>query len=220
MKRILFLILFIIPIVGKPQAGLIVDKSDIFTYTNWISGDFSSYEQSQMDSTFDDVYIHNVKFRSDSRGNWVYTEQGERVDGIPYRQRVYIVSVASDTTLIVDTYKIKTQNFYSSKNESVFFGGPNLYEKLNLLEFDDLEKMVGCSTYIHKRIDDNGDVVYYYGSTNENDCKGTFRGATYTTSEFRVFKTEIISWERGWNDDGMQVWGSETGPYIYTKIQK
>ena len=71
----------------------------------------------------------------------------------------------------------------------------------------------GCSLYIYK---DN--LNAFRGSTNEKDCKGSFKGATYTTTEFVIYPHEVISWERGWDDEGNQKWGPTNGPYIYSKV--
>jgi hypothetical protein len=72
----------------------------------------------------------------------------------------------------------------------------------------------GCSILIYK---DN--LNAFRGSTIQNNCKGSFGGATYTTSEFVVYPHEIISWERGWDNNGNQKWGSKESPYIFLKIQ-
>jgi hypothetical protein len=74
--------------------------------------------------------------------------------------------------------------------------------------------MEGCDTYIHKGIDGN-----YYGGMELDKCKGSYMGANYTTSEFRVYPNMVVSWEQGWKTDGTQVWGSSRGYYYYRKIE-
>lgn len=213
MKRLLVLLLFI-PLTTFSQN--FVDGYDLYTYSSWISGYFNSTMQSVEDGYFDNVYVYTTHFRSDEYGEWFYTEQGELRDKIPYRQRVYILSSSSDTSFINRVYKIKDIRIISDENKNGFFAGHNLIEKLVKLNYSDLEEMCGCSTQIRKQYISTGD-WYYYGSTNEKDCKGTFRGATYTTSQFKVYSNGVVSWERGWNDDGKQIWGSTKGPYYYIK---
>ncbi len=202
MKRLLILLLFL-PITTFSQIRDLVDGYDLYTYGEWISGEFNSTSQSSEDDYFDNVFIKTSKFRSNEYGDWFYTEQGEIVDGIPYRIRVYILSYVDDSTLLNKVYKVKTENFIGNVD-------------LELLEFTDLEELCGCHTYIYKEY--NKDGWYYYGETNERECKGSFRGATYTTSQFRVYEDRIISWERGWNGD-IQIWGSTKGAYQYLKIK-
>jgi hypothetical protein len=203
MKRIL-VILLLLPITTFSQIRDLVDGYDLYTYGEWISGEFTSTLQSTEDSYFDNVFIKTIKFRSDEYGDWFYTEQGEIIDGIPYRIRVYILSYVDDTTLLNKVQKVKTENFSGNVD-------------LELLEFTDLEELCGCYTYIYKEY--NKDGWYYYGQTNGTECKGSFRGATYTTSQFRVYEDRIISWERGWNDKGEHIWGSTKGAYQYLKIK-
>ena len=38
------------------------------------------------------------------------------------------------------------------------------------------------------------------------------------STEFVIYPHEVISWERGWDDDGNQKWGPTNGPYIYSKV--
>ncbi|MFS7940324.1 putative chromophore lyase CpcT/CpeT [Helianthus anomalus] len=41
-------------------------------------------------------------------------------------------------------------------------------------------------------------------------------GASYCTSELAVLKNnEIHTWDRGYDDDGKQVWGVKNGPYEF-----
>jgi len=198
MKSLLILLL-LLPITTFSQIRDLVDGYDLYTYSLWISGEFTSTLQSTEDEYFDNVFIKTVKFRSDEYGDWFYTTQGEIVNGIPYRERIYLLNWLNDTTLINRVYKVKTDI------------------DLDTVSYKDLEELCGCHTYIYKSYTD-GD-WYYYGETNGNDCKGSFRGATYTTSQFRVYEDKIISWERGWSDVGKQVWGSTKGAYQYLKIK-
>jgi CpeT protein len=215
MKKFLIILLFI-PITTFSQN--LVDGYDLYIYSNWITGHFTTTIQSVEDGYFDNVFVRTIHFNSGMNGDWFYTEQGELRDGIPYRQRIYQLNWLNDTTLINRVFKIRNADFISSKNKSHFFGGADLIEMLNELDLDDLEEMCGCSTYIYKRYIESGG-WYYYGSTDETDCKGTFRGATHTTSHFKVYSNGIVSWERGWNYNGEQVWGSTKGPYYYIKEQ-
>jgi hypothetical protein len=43
------------------------------------------------------------------------------------------------------------------------------------------------------------------------------RGASYATSEVVITDEQLLSWDRGWDANGKQVWGAETGGYIFVK---
>jgi hypothetical protein len=62
------------------------------------------------------------------------------------------------------------------------------------------------------------DAAGFAGSTHGSACSSNLRGAAYTTSEVRVTPSRMISWDRGFNDEGMQVWGATGGPYVFDKI--
>jgi hypothetical protein len=78
---------------------------------------------------------------------------------------------------------------------------------------NDLIYMSGCDNTIHKGEDGN-----FYSKNGGSNCGGSYNGATYTTSEFRLYKNMIVSWERGWKADGTQAWGSHRGFYYFRKI--
>jgi len=59
----------------------------------------------------------------------------------------------------------------------------------------------------------------FTGSTNGKDCTSQFRGASYATSEVVIKADALTSWDRGFDADDNQVWGAETGPYIFKRIK-
>ena len=59
----------------------------------------------------------------------------------------------------------------------------------------------------------------FYGATRENDCESSLRGASYATSEVRLFADAMHSWDRGYDADGVQVWGATAGPYEFLRLE-
>eukprot|EP00475_Leptophrys_vorax_P009066 TRINITY_DN15959_c0_g1_i1.p1 TRINITY_DN15959_c0_g1~~TRINITY_DN15959_c0_g1_i1.p1 ORF type:complete len:274 (+),score=5.28 TRINITY_DN15959_c0_g1_i1:181-1002(+) len=56
----------------------------------------------------------------------------------------------------------------------------------------------------------------YEGSTPPGGFPNNWNGATRCTSELTLFRNgEVHSWDRGYTDDGVQVWGPKSGPYEY-----
>ncbi|GFZ17301.1 crumpled leaf [Actinidia rufa] len=71
-------------------------------------------------------------------------------------------------------------------------------------------------TTIHLKRCDRGKRCLYQGSTPPDGFPNSWNGATYCTSELSVMKNnEIQSWDRGYDDDGNQVWGVKGGPYEF-----
>jgi hypothetical protein len=93
--------------------------------------------------------------------------------------------------------------------ETIKFNGDN---ELELLKLGNLQELCGCYIYIYIPYNTGG--WYYYGETNERECNGSFRGATYTTPQFRIHEDRILSC----NGD-IQIWRSTKGVYQYLKIK-
>jgi hypothetical protein len=178
-------------------------------YTKRIIGVFSTEEQSKLDTTFDNVRVYTKLIRKDKNGiYWVYTEQGEFLYYKPYRQRVYQLAIV-DGKILQRIYYIKNQENFSYFNP----------KSIKSITSKDIYLKPGCDLEITT-------VAYpilkgvYGGKTNDTNCIATFRGSSYTTTDFMVYKNKIHSWERGWDKNGKQVWGSSKGHYIYKKISK
>ncbi|KAI5078587.1 hypothetical protein GOP47_0006258 [Adiantum capillus-veneris] len=71
-------------------------------------------------------------------------------------------------------------------------------------------------TTIHLSHCGQGEQCLYKGSTPPGGFPNSWNGATSCTSDLVVFKDgEIHCWDRGFNDEGAQVWGLEKGPYEF-----
>lgn len=201
MKKFLFILLVFLSTNSFGQ----LDKKDLKEYIKRITGTFSTLEQHKTDSTFDDVTVYTKLITKDKNGiYWIYTEQGETKNYKPYRQRVYQLA-------LVDGY-IKQRIYYLNDITKHSFFQPKTIKGITLA---DIKLKQGCDLDIRSR----GDGVYG-GQTNDKNCIATFRGSTYTTTDFWVYDDQIHSWERGWSNVGIQVWGSQKGHYIYKKISK
>lgn len=71
-------------------------------------------------------------------------------------------------------------------------------------------------TTIHLKRCDRGKRCLYEGSTPTGGFPNSWNGASYSTSELSVLRNnEIHVWDRGYDDDGNQVWGPKDGPYEF-----
>lgn len=71
-------------------------------------------------------------------------------------------------------------------------------------------------TTIYLKRCDRGKRCLYEGSTPADGSPNTWNGASYCTSELTVLKnSEIHTWDRGYDDEGNQVWGVKGGPYEF-----
>jgi hypothetical protein len=124
----------------------------------------------------------------------------------PYRQRIYKVTQINDTTFLSEIYSINTPLKYA--------GVWKLKDALVDFNTDSMYTRIGCGVTILKK------GKTYFGSTDGNKCTSELRGATYATTEVTLYPKMLISWDRGYDAKGTQVWGSEHGGYRFEKKGK
>jgi hypothetical protein len=49
-------------------------------------------------------------------------------------------------------------------------------------------------------------------------CATDYQGATYTMSDVTLSSGELVTWDRGYDAAGTQVWGSTKGPYTFRRF--
>ncbi|MCP4581222.1 MAG: hypothetical protein GY839_06360 [candidate division Zixibacteria bacterium] len=206
------LIVFIIAGIVALIACAAQDKApspsaDLQRLANWMTGSFSSQEQAAVDSNFIDIRLQMMPIWTErTDGFWLYVEQAvaDRLEK-PYRQRVYHLTQPTDTTFESAVYTV---------DEPLrFAGGWDKQGFLASMTPDSLTAREGCSIYLKK----DGDSAFT-GSTVDRNCQSELRGASYAVSEVKITETQVYSWDRGYDADAKQVWGAETGGYVFKKI--
>lgn len=175
----------------------------------YMCGSFSSEEQSKTDTNFYDVRIEMIRIWKNIPGQtWIYVEQayGDQTEK-PYRQRVYRLSRTSDTTFESKVYEIASPLRFAGEWKNS--------EPLSGLTPDSLTARQGCAMIIKKQVDNSG----FYGTTPGKECTSARKGASYAISEFSLTENVFTTWERGFDANDKQVWGSEHGGYVFKKIR-
>jgi hypothetical protein len=183
---------------GVPdELGLLAD---------WMTGTFSSAVQAADDPQFFDVTLHMTPIWLDrDDGPWLYVEQAmAEYPDRPYRQRVYQLRR-------VDRDLFESRVFTLPDPPAVI-GAWRAETPLDALAPGDLERREGCSILMRRR----GDA--FVGSTLARLCTSTLQDATYATSEVLITAEGMVSWDRGFDADGNQVWGSTEGGYVFDRI--
>lgn len=187
---------------GPPRGGLT-------TLTHYMVGSYSSAKQAEKDpENFRDIRLEMVRIwpqRND--GVWLYVEQAA-ADALdrPYRQRVYRLTANTDGTLRSDVYTLPEPALR-------FAGAWREPEKLAGVTPDALTLKDGCAitlTWHNCR-------EIFTGSTTGTGCESTLQGAAYATSEVNISPYGMITWDRGYDRAGNQVWGSTAGGYVFVK---
>ncbi len=173
---------------------------------SYMSGAFDSAEQAATDRDYFNIHLHMVPIWSErDDGKWLYVEQAmaERLDK-PYRQRVYRVSAVGG-----DLYK--SEVFELPGNPLDFAGYWQTPAAFSALSPESLVPREGCAITLK----DTG--KGFVGGTHEQDCASSLRGAAYATSEVSLGPQTLISWDRGFDANGVQVWGATKGGYVFRK---
>jgi CpeT protein len=197
------------PASGMAQAMMAdnlssVSDSKLELLSNYLSGSFSSTAQATADSNFFDVHLNVVRIwptRPD--GIWLYVEQAAANSlNNPYRQRIYHLYQAGDNYVSA---------IYTIANQEAVIGGYKQAQHFESLTLNDVELKAGCEVYL--KYNNN----HFEGETGNKTCPSDLRGAAYTTSKVWLSANEMRSWDQGFNNEGLQVWGSTAGPYIFKR---
>lgn len=206
MRSIIILLIWVFP--GDVFAQKKLDKQDLEVLKTYMSGAFSSEQQAKNDSDFYEIHLHMQPIWEDRKdGFWLYVEQAivSAMDK-PYRQRIYHVNIMDDTTIVSEVFEMKSPLRFAGAYKNVSL--------LKTLNTDSLEARAGCAIHLHARA--NGSFV---GSTKNQDCLSSLRGASYATSEVVIDMEKLVSWDRGWDNAGKQMWGAVKSGYQFVKKQ-
>ncbi|SRR6056297_1857028 len=175
--------------------------------TNLLTGSFSSAAQAKQDTQYASINLHIVQVWKERSGQWFYVEQARAENPQnPYRQRMYrLVQLSSERFKILN---------YTFRNPQVFVGKWQTPEF-----FDDYPEEIvrikeGCGVFLNRE-----SFKHYEGETFGEDCYSNFQGASYATSQVEIWSDMIKSWDRGWNQEGKQVWGPNEGPYRFERMK-
>lgn len=171
-----------------------------------LTGSFSSETQALQDSSYSAVHLHIVPVWKERTGQWFYVEQALAKQGEkPYRQRMYRVVQLSSERFKILNYEFRNPQVFAGKWSAPQF-------------FDDYPEEIvlikeGCGVFLHRKA-----FKHYEGETYGEDCFSQFQGAQYATSEVEIRSDLIKTWDRGWSEEGKQVWGPKEGAYRFERI--
>lgn len=174
-------------------------------------GSYSSQKQSEQDKDYFDIRLRIVPIWTDrTDGPWLYVEQATAAAlDKPYRQRVYRLSHVSGNTYRSDVYLLPEPalNYAGAWRNQALFGK---------LTPERLDLKGGCGVVMTY----DPATGTFTGGTQGNGCESTLRGAAYATSEVTMTNDLLVSWDRGYDAAGKQMWGAEKGGYRFDKISR
>jgi hypothetical protein len=179
---------------------------DVELAAAWLTGDFTSTEQAEEDPRHFAIELHvRPIWRARDDAPWLYVEQAAAgsVDR-PYRQRIYRIEATDDGVASI---------ICALPGDPLGFAGMyEMPEASDELSPDDLLLREGCTVFLTR----DGDS--FVGSTRGEGCSSSLRRATYATSAVTMQADRLESWSGGYDEAGEQVWGAETGPYVFLRV--
>ncbi len=192
-------------LLGGAQAETPGDDGELALLAQWMTGASSSEAQAEEDESYYHISLIMAPiWRHRTDGYWFYVEQAVAASlEKPYRQRVYHVRRGEGGAL---------ESAVFAMSEPLRYAGA-WKEKHPLSELGpaDLIPREGCTVVLRKEGD------RFLGGTENKDCSSQLRGASYATAEIVIYADRLMSWDRGFDANGEQVWGAEKGAYIFTK---
>ncbi|MFH1279045.1 MAG: chromophore lyase CpcT/CpeT [Candidatus Eisenbacteria bacterium] len=191
----------------RPEGPLTGEDVDLVLLANWLSGGFGSGEQAARDSSYFDIRLHMVPiWREREDGYWLYVEQAvAEHEHRPYRQRVYHLTRRSAAEFESAVYTLPAEEmFVGAWRSPAFFGR---------ITPASLTERSGCEIVLRKE-----DERAFTGRTGDRTCSSELRGASYATSEVTITSDGIVSWDRGFDERGEQVWGATAGGYVFRRL--
>ncbi len=135
-----------------------------------------------------------------SEGIYLYQEQAlsESLDR-PYRQRFLHIILNADATRIESrTFKPPIPETWTGLCE----------QSEPIIQANELGNLV-CTVSLRPSS------LGYVGSTPEEGCPVNLRGAVRLTNTVVLHQDGMDTWDRGFDENGIQVWGAQADPYQY-----
>lgn len=191
--------------LGMQQLKAQDESETLDMLVEWMTGEFDSAEQAASNEEFMNISLKMCRIWPDRpNGAWLYVEQAlAETPDKPYRQRIYFISELTE-----DEY---SSDVYALPEEEKYIGAWKKPEMLEGLTPFDLKNKSGCAVIIFY------DGFQFGGATAKGTCKSEKDGASYATSEVTILEDQISTWDRGFNEEGEQVWGSKSGAYVFKK---
>lgn len=204
--RLKFTIFFCFAIVfGASNAAN--SQSGIDSLAFWLNGTFSNKNQADYEPGYVEFRIEIRQIWPDVAGEyWFYIEQIRGgVDQKVNSQGIYRLIPEKDGGIRAEAYEIPQPELYVGEWRRNNAFGSLLPSDLFLTE--------NCDIMFYRKSN------AYYGSYVKDNCGNGPRRVSYVTTEVIISEREISNWDRGFDKNGVQIWGPKSGPYLFQKTK-
>lgn len=189
---------------GTPHYGFDSEETSatVRALASHLRGTLSSSAQAAENDDFRPIQLQSCDVAAPGLGSTVlYVEQAvETALDKPYRQRLYVLEEVDEATV--------RSNIYTLDDPASFVGLCTRGER-RFVHPSEAALKEGCS--VDMVLSDG----VFRGETGPKSCPSSLRGASFASVAVTVSADGLDSLDRGWDADGNQVWGSESGPYQF-----
>lgn len=199
-------IVLLLTMVASGQTTRPATDADVARLSEMLVGRFDSSVQANADpENYFNILLQMARIWPDRKdGPWLYVEQATALmPHRPYRQRIYRLTRRGDR-LVSEVHELPGDPLR-------FVGAASDPTKLADLKPEQLAHKAGCDVQLWPTEDG------FVGATVGCECPSKLAGASYATSEVRLFADRLETWDRGYDKEGKQVWGAEHGPYVFNR---
>lgn len=200
---------------GTPGVrGSAADANAVEALAGLMEGRFSSAAQAAAEpGSYLEIEVEVTRIEGWGGADEVYLYLEQSVAGSPpYRERVYRLS-AGEAAGVVESRVLWLPE---GRDLSGFVGAVESGEAVRGLTLSDLEDR-GCVVELERA--EAGSAWLFVGETRGLGCPSDFRGAVRATSEVWFGAERFAAWDRGWGPRDDQVWGPESGPYVFDRVE-
>jgi hypothetical protein len=190
-----------------------IKMTNVQEVASWLSGQMDSSLLAMNDRDFVDVRITHCKVNIADKPLWTNTKS------------IYLYVEQALSLALKNPYRQRFVRIHKGQNDdevisAVFKPSIDKRKLIGLCKKDFKERKVlsidlgksDCPVTLTKE----GNA--WVGKTPDTGCPNDFRGASYATSEVKVRKNSLYSWDRGWNNQGEQIWGAVKSGYTFNKF--
>lgn len=178
-------------------------------YLPLVLGSFDSSAQASQDKRYDNAIWHTTEIWAERNPKatgvrWTYAENWLEGMEQPYRQRITRYELDADGSIVAESFPIP--------DAERFVGAWQDAKRLDVLSPDDLSGKGICPARLART-----GTQRFEGGTDGQACRNKYKGASYMVSRSYTDANGVQNWDRGFDDNGKQVWGPVAGGYRFKR---
>ncbi|MEQ9186319.1 MAG: chromophore lyase CpcT/CpeT [Cryomorphaceae bacterium] len=197
------IVVFLLASFILPCKGQTLEEADLALLSESMIGTFTALPESNAEQAESHQHLTVTRIWKREAEVWIYAEQsaGPSKDQL-LRQQVFQLGQNGKNKFILTLFEVH--------NEAEWTKAGDKPKSINHLSPADLHLQAGCAIGL---VYSQGTFV---GSTQDR-CISNRQGASLATTDIRISRDQTVIWERGWDEQGNQIWGPTARGITYIK---